>query len=608
MKNRLVLPFALRKQLEQNTSKSATCKDSSLWALRQRKKNRKQRKLIKSRTKQEKVPRKPTKNTFSPSTVKMDRLSNEEETEQNSASQRPQEKRLPVQRQIRALWNRVSEGNAESIAKSLEAMLKSLSDETEREHFQSSLVTLLLESLNNHSSLVSSVHPYISSFAAVIAFFHFRNQLVISTRLVYQVLQQIFVDKTNGREGYVFQGTDSDVDIFSLLALIMELYKLQVIHCQVIYGLIRYFASNLSELTAQCLLVMIRRCGVDLRKDDPRALKDIIEHIRENAENQKKSDNMSKVFSTRLEIVLDLIYDWKDNKLFVKESTSFPHWITTNGITASSSHADRSLQFSLEDLQDWHTFYNTVVSKNNKEDRDALESKHSTISVNEEENIHSMQMEGDTVDQVVRLQRLNTDTRRNIFRMIMTSEDVVDAEHRLVAYGGKRKSLLREIANMVILGCYRERHFNPFYVALTKRLCLYSVRYKKAFQFSIWQIWKRMEQGEKWSSTKLRNLSSYIGELLLERVISISCFRVLPNLSQSTPTLRTLLYFILEKAKNRPNDDWLALLQENISDVRCQPFYFTLYFLLQEWRKEEDHSRVNGWLRFLQSCNLCASD
>lgn len=74
-------------------------------------------------------------------------------------SEPPVEKKFPIQRKLRALWNRLSEGNAETIAKNLENLLTSLSEETEKEEFHSSLVTLLLESLNNHSSLVSSVHP-----------------------------------------------------------------------------------------------------------------------------------------------------------------------------------------------------------------------------------------------------------------------------------------------------------------------------------------------------------------------------------------------------------------------------------------------------------------
>jgi hypothetical protein len=78
---------------------------------------------------------------------------------EENAVQRQPPKTLALQRKIRALWNRLSEGNAETIAKSLETMLDALSDKAEKESFYSSLVHLLLESLNSHSSLVSSVHP-----------------------------------------------------------------------------------------------------------------------------------------------------------------------------------------------------------------------------------------------------------------------------------------------------------------------------------------------------------------------------------------------------------------------------------------------------------------
>jgi len=402
--------------------------------------------------------------------------------------------------------------------------------------------------------------------------------------------------------------SNSSGDMFSLLILAMELYKLRVIHCQVIYELIRYFAGNLSEMSAQCLLVIIRRCGAELRRDDPRALKDIIEYIREKAEYQRKNQHMSKVFSTRLDIMLELIYDWKDNKLVSKEDGSLSFaWLS------NASNSDDALLFSLELLQDWPTFYSQVVSKrnnnnNNNDEEEIEDTLKKTVVRDDPQERMTTKKDISFVDKVVGSLRLNTDTRRNIFRMMMTSEDVVDAEHRLVEYGGKRKSLIREIANMVILGCCHERPFNPFYVALTKRLCLYSTRYTIAFQFSLWQLWKRMETDggeEEWSSGKVRNLSNYVGELVLERVVPISCFRVLPNVAQLTPSLRMLVYFILEKAKSRPHDDWLRLLEENASNEKCRAFYFTLYFLLQEWKEEkEPHARVDGWLHFLQSCNL----
>lgn len=421
---------------------------------------------------------------------------------------------------------------------------------------------------------------------------HFRGYVVISVRLVYQLCRQIlFSEEANENNS----SQVVHVDIFSLLILMMELYKLQIVHCQVIYELIRYFAGNLSELNAQCLLVMIRRCGAELRRDDPRALKDIIEYIREQAQQQKESDKMSKVFSTRLEMILELIYDWKDNKLVNKDANqSFP-WVT-NQIT-TSPFTVRSLQFSLEELQDWHIFY--ANWSGNQEPKNTV---NQTVLV-QEETSQATPINTDSVDKIIRQQRLNTDTRRNIFRMIMTAEDVVDAEHRLVEYGGKRKSLLREIANMVIVGCCYERSFNPFYVALTKRLCLCSSRYKIAFQFSLWNIWKRMEQGEKWSSVKLSNLASYIAQLIFDRVVTFSCFRVLPNLSHFTPSLRTLLFLILEKAKTRTNDDLLVLLQENISDKRCHAFYLTLYFLLLE-SKQDNHPRTSGWFHLLQSSGI----
>lgn len=73
--------------------------------------------------------------------------------------------------------------------------------------------------------------------------------------------------------------------------------------------------------------------------------------------------------------------------------------------------------------------------------------------------------------------KMNTDTRRDIFMIIMTSYDINDSFERLTRLDLKGRSD-REVVKVIAECCGGEKKYNPFYSELCALLCSQNRQYK----------------------------------------------------------------------------------------------------------------------------------
>lgn len=92
--------------------------------------------------------------------------------------------------------------------------------------------------------------------------------------------------------------------------------------------------------------------------------------------------------------------------------------------------------------------------------------------------------------QLAKSQRMNTDVRRSIFIAIMSASDYQDAHVRLTKLRLKR-SQETEIPQVLIRCAAEEETSNPYYTLIARKLCS-EKKMKMAFQFSLWDTFKRM--------------------------------------------------------------------------------------------------------------------
>lgn len=65
---------------------------------------------------------------------------------------------------------------------------------------------------------------------------------------------------------------------------------------------------------------------------------------------------------------------------------------------------------------------------------------------------------------------MNTDIRRDIFCVLMTAEDYLDAFEKIHHLGLKNQQQ-KEIIYVILNCCIQEKKFNPYYAVLAQRLC-----------------------------------------------------------------------------------------------------------------------------------------
>ena len=154
--------------------------------------------------------------------------------------------------------------------------------------------------------------------------------------------------------------------------------------------------------------------------------------------------------------------------------------------------------------------------------------------------------------QLAQEQRMNTDVRRSIFIAIMSATDYKDAFLRLQKLRLKKAQEL-EIPKVLIHCAAAEKAFNPFYSLLARRLCS-DRKLKMAFQFSLWDLFKRMgerqdgseeddtdddeDSANKLSLRSLVNLAKLYGTLISDGGLTMSVLKVI-NPQLCSPHVRT---------------------------------------------------------------------
>jgi nucleolar MIF4G domain-containing protein 1 len=115
--------------------------------------------------------------------------------------------------------------------------------------------------------------------------------------------------------------------------------------------------------------------------------------------------------------------------------------------------------------------------------------------------------------------RMNTDTRRTIFCIIMGSADFEDCFEKLVRAGLLKNRCERDTVRVVMECCGNEESFNKFYAHLAARICDYQPQCKFTFQLAYWDTFKQFDEVK---ARKVANLA----KLLFHLVVIHQCLKL----------------------------------------------------------------------------------
>ena len=433
-----------------------------------------------------------------------------------------------LRRQIQGLLNRLSEAHLVSILGEVESIYR----DHPRQHVTTMLLDLLIGLLSDPTTLQDTFVILHAGFIAAI-------YKIVGTDFGAQAIQRI-------EEGFsqdYYSGTDNDNSskkLANLISLLAELYNFQVIGSNVIYDFVRLFLEELSETNTELLLKIIRNSGPQLRQDDPSSLKEIVLQLQAAVAHSRE-----ETLSVRTKFMIETINNLKNNRMktgVAASTITLEHRIRMKKILGSLNQrnvrASEPLRIGLKDLRQtdkrgkWW-LVGASYKDDDADDGERTEQPSSVRKKNGEVNITDVAAD---LIQLAKEQRMNTDVRRSIFIAVMSATDYNDAYFRLMKLHLKRSQEL-EIPKVLIHCAGAEKAYNPFYTFLSRRVCS-DRKLKMSFQFSLWDLFKQMGEGEeepkeydeedegKLGLRSLVNLARMFGVLIAEGGLGLGVLKV----------------------------------------------------------------------------------
>lgn len=531
-----------------------------------------------------------------------------------------------LRRQIQGLVNKLTEANLISILGEVETIYRN----NARQHVSSTLVDILLVSVCEPAALSNTHIILLAGFISAV-------YKVIGADFGTQVIQQIVerFDKyySNipgvGNTGSNVATSDNTKETSNLITLVSELYNFQVIGSAIVFDYIRMFLGTFSELNTELLLKMIRTSGPQLRQNDPSSLKDIVIMLRPAVEKAGGEANMS----VRTKFMIETINDLKNNKVKTGAAASAvisEHTIrmkkTLGTLNSRSLKSSEPLRIGLDDIRQSDSkgkwwLVGASWAGNESANRDGTPSQ-PTSHAKEVDVADDIAMDTRTTDlaQLAREQRMNTDVRRAIFIAIMSASDFQDAYMRLNKLKLKKSQEL-EIPKVLIHCSGAEASYNPFYTLIAKKLCG-DRKLKMAFQFSLWDLFKKMGEGDNdedvpdeddedaLSTRHIVNLAKMFGALIVDGGLTISILKNL-NLTYLQPKTQTFVEVLfismfLHPQKQPAKGDDKTAIANLIGRVQDTPSMMTglQYFIQKVVKKTDIAGGKDEKLRVKQACRI----
>lgn len=434
-----------------------------------------------------------------------------------------------LRRQIQGLLNRLSEANLISILGDMESIYR----DHPRQHVTTTLLDLLMGLLSDTTTLQDTFVILHAGFIAAI-------YKILGTDFGAQAIQRI--DEDFNQNYHLSPEQDrTGKELTNLISLLAQLYNFQVIGSNLIYDFVRLFLDEFSETNTELLLRIIRNSGPQLRQDDPSALKEIVLQLQAAV-----ADFGEEKLSVRTRFMIETINNLKNNRMktgVAASTITSEHTTrmrrTLGSLSQRNNRASEPLRIGLKDLRqtDKRGKWWLVGASYKDGDADDAERMEQPSAASGMYN-RDTNMNGVAADliQLAREQRMNTDVRRSIFIAVMSATDYNDAYVRLMKLRLKRNQVL-EIPKVLIHCAGAEKMYNPFYTFLSRRVCL-DKKLKMSFQFSLWDLFKQMGEGEdepneddeddggKLGLRSLVNLARMFGVLIAEGGLGLGILKV----------------------------------------------------------------------------------
>ncbi|KKA29292.1 hypothetical protein TD95_002508 [Thielaviopsis punctulata] len=477
---------------------------------------------------------------------------------------------MRLQRQLQGYLNRLSESNMLGILKDVE---KIYADHA-RGDANNALIEALMMQVCNPATLPDTFYVLTAGFAAAVYKVvgeSFGSQLVTKVIELFQKEYEV----AKNTEGQASKATSN------LLTFMSELYVFQVVGCNMIFDFIRLLLDNITELSTELILRIVRMAGKYIRKDDPQALKDIV-----SALGSPAAANDNKEISVRTKFMIETITDLKNNKLKagVQESAVVADHVSRMRRLLGSMNSRRlaangPMRIGLRDIALADTkgkWWLTGASFADPRKAAAAAEASATLSAAKKSTLPTLEDDGyastDSEDyefwlpenklrQLAIEHGLKKDVQQTIMIAIAGAANLNDA----VVHFRKlnlNKTHRCEVA-LVLMTCASSEHpYNPFYAAVAKKLSS-DGRIRYAFKSQLLSVFRRLgeslfdEEEEEdddtlgLDDTRLESIGKFVGTLIVDGSMSIQCLKAIdfPTMQKKSGVLvRQILKSVFTEA------------------------------------------------------------
>ncbi|KYO46932.1 nucleolar MIF4G domain-containing protein 1 [Alligator mississippiensis] len=471
------------------------------------------------------------------------------------------EELLRLKKTVNGLVNRLSEPNMASISGQLDELYMANSRKDMNETLTDVLMNACVAAtamparlMMEHVLLVSILHHTVGIEVGA----HFLEAVV-------KKFDELYKSEAEGKE------------CENLFILIAHLYNFHVVHSLLIFDILKKLVSTFTEKDIELILLLLKNVGFSLRKDDASALKELI------SEAQNKAGAVGKKFQdqSRVRFMLETMLALKNNDMrkipgYDPEPVEKLRKLQRPLVHNSGSGRETQLRVSLESLLNADQVGRWWIVGSSWSGAPMIDNANKTQQQLPVGKVSSKILE------LARKQRMNTDIRKNIFCVLMTGEDFLDAFEKLLKLGLKDQQE-REIVHVLLDCCLQEKTYNPFYAYLAAKFCEYDRRFQMTFQFSFWD--KIRDLGNL-SPTAFSNLVCLLVHVLKTKSLSISVLKVIEFSELDKPKvrfLRQVLSMLLIKTDSEELSNIFGRLSDNpkLGMLREGLKLFLSHFLLK---------------------------
>ncbi|XP_034243707.1 nucleolar MIF4G domain-containing protein 1 homolog [Thrips palmi] len=434
-----------------------------------------------------------------------------------------------LRRQMKGLLNRLAENNMTSICNQMDELYMKNS----RNDMNETLLTLYMEAL---VSTVLTPERLVMEHMLLIAVLHAN----VGSEVGAHFLQSL-MNKFDEMLGISSEVENKELD--NVILILSHLYNFKIFSASLMYEVMDRIAEVLDEKRIELLLVVLRSVGFSLRKDDPLALKNLILKVQEKA----SSSSAASSASSRVRFMLDILMAIKNNNVSKIPSYSPEHIEHLKKLMRTLIRRGNyvaELKITLEDLLKadergrwWivgSAWTGHLPGENPESNQNSL-SEDTTKSVKSSDKYSAQLLE------LVRKQRMNTGVRKDIFCILMSAEDYLDAFEKLLHLNLKNQQR-QEIVAVLFDCCLQEKSFNPYYAHLSQKFCEFDRQYQMKFQYCLWD---KLKELDKFQKSQMINLAKLLAHLFLEKGLPISALKVMSFAEMDKACIRLVRQILL---------------------------------------------------------------